>query len=66
MIINLEIEGATTEQLTKYKEILSVLLEKGALDGVRGGSTIIHFDGKARFRGIQLDYWPYRKILPTE
>ena len=52
---------ATDERLAKYVEIFTVLIEKGALDGVRGGSTIIHFDGEGVFQGIELDYWPYRK-----
>ena len=48
-------------QIEKYKEIFQVLLDKGALDGVRGGSAVIHFDGQGVFQGLQLDYWPFRK-----
>lgn len=61
MKVKIEIEGATEQQLVRYTEILTVLLQKGALDGVKGGSTIIHFDGEGTFQGIQLDYWPWRR-----
>mgnify|MGYP001610288457 FL=1 len=42
-------------------EIISLLIEKGALLGVKGGATKIHFDNEAVFQGIQYDYWPYRR-----
>ncbi len=61
MKIELTIEGSTTEQIEKYKEILGVLIEKGALDGIKGGSAIIHFDSNCLFQGVQLDYWPWRR-----
>ena len=61
MKIEIKIEGATREQLIKYTEIFTVLLDKGALDGVRGGKTILHFDGEGRFMGVQLDYMPWRR-----
>lgn len=54
-------EGVSKDQIEKYKEIFQVLLDKGALDGVRGGSAVIHFDGQGVFQGLQLDYWPFRK-----
>ena len=47
--------------MTKYTEILTVLLEKGALDGVRGGKTILHFDGEGTFMGVELSYMPWRR-----
>lgn len=61
MKIDIHVEGATQEQIEKYKEIISVLIEKGALDGVRGGSAVIHFDADCSFQGIQLNYWPWRR-----
>lgn len=66
MKIDLQVEGATREQIEKYKQIFSVLIEKGALDGVRGGQAIIHFDAEGNFQGIQFDYWPWRKIKDKE
>lgn len=52
---------ATDERLKKYEEIFTVLIEKGALDGIRGGSAIIHFDSDGVFQGVELDYWPWRR-----
>ena len=59
--ISLKIEGYTEEEIEKYKEILYALVRSGGLSGVRGGQTIIHFDGDSNFQGIQLSYWPWRK-----
>ena len=59
MKIDLQVAGATTEQIEKYKEIFSVLLDKGALDGVRNGSVILHFDGNCVFQAVELDYRPW-------
>jgi len=61
MKIEIKIEGATREQLIKYTEILTILLDKGALDGVKGGQTILHWDSEGKFQGVQLSYWPWRK-----
>lgn len=64
--LKLEIEGASPDQIRNYVEILDVLLAKGALDGVKAGSTTIHFDPQGRFAGVELAYWPYRKKYPME
>lgn len=61
MKVRIEIEGASQQQIIKYTEILTVLIEKGGLDGVKGGKTIIHFDAEGTFMGIELDYWPFRR-----
>ena len=61
MNIELQIAGTTPQQIEKYKEIFKLLIEKGALDGVRGGQAIIHFDANADFMGVQLSYWPWKK-----
>ena len=61
MKIDLQVAGATVEQIEKYKQIFSVLIEKGALDGVKGGQAIIHFDAETNFMGVQLSYWPWKK-----
>lgn len=61
MKIDLHVEGTTQEQIDRYAEIFRVLIEKGALDGVKGGSAIIHFDSAGLFQGVQLDYWPWRR-----
>lgn len=51
----------TQERINKYVEIFTILIEKGALDGIRGGSAIIHFDSDGVFQGVELDYWPWRR-----
>lgn len=61
MEIQIKVEGASPEQMQKYTEIFSVLIAKGALDGVRGGQAIIHFDADGSFQGVQLSYWPWRR-----
>ena len=59
--ISIHLEGLTQEEIDKYSEIFQALLKSGGLSGVRGGKTIIHFDGDGIFQGVELDYWPYRK-----
>ena len=62
LIRNTENIGALgAEQVAKVQEILAALITSGGLTGVKGGKTIIHFDDKGDFRGIELDYWPWRK-----
>ncbi len=61
MKIDLQVPGATQEQIVKYTEIFKLLIEKGALDGVRAGSTIIHFDSNCVFQGIEFSYFPWRR-----
>lgn len=51
----------TPEQVRRVQEIFAALLSSGGLTGVTGGKTILHFDDKGEFRGIELDYWPWRK-----
>jgi hypothetical protein len=63
--IILQIQGddqyELAERITKYEKIFRILIEKGALDGVKGGSSNIHFDGDGLFQGVQLNYWPYKE-----
>jgi hypothetical protein len=47
------------EQIKNIQNILTALISSGGLTGVKGGKTIIHFDGLGNFRGVQLDYWPF-------
>ena len=51
-----------TDRQLDYQEIriITALIMKGALVGVKGGKTIIHFDDEGNFRGIQFDYWPFK------
>ena len=51
-------------KLLKIQEIILALITSGGLTGVKGGKTIIHFDGEGTFQGIELDYWPWRRRNP--
>ena len=59
--IVLTIDGATEEDLLRFQEIFVALISCGGLSGVKGGQTIIHFDGDGKFVGVQLSYWPWRR-----
>lgn len=61
MKITLDVEGKTEGEINKYREILEVLISKGALDGVRAGSAILHFDHNCLFQGVELSYFPWRR-----
>lgn len=61
MRIQLQVEGATTQEINRYYEVIQALIVSGGLTGVKGGQTIIHFDQEGDFMGVQLSYWPWRK-----
>jgi hypothetical protein len=62
IIKNVENVGdMTPDKMRHFTEIFEALISSGGLSGVKGGSTIIHFDGEGKFMGINLNYWPYRK-----
>lgn len=65
MRIELKVEGKTPQEIARYIEILGVMLEKGALDGVKGGSTVLHFDKDGVFQQLQLDYSPWKRRRTT-
>jgi len=48
-------------QIQKIQEVVTALVSAGALTGVKGGQSIIHFDGDGNFQGVQLSYWPWRR-----
>ena len=61
-IIQLDIDRELTRyEIKNYQEILVALISCGGLSGVKGGKTILHFDGTGIFQGIELDYWPWRR-----
>ncbi len=68
MILNLDIKnteniGELNEPQKKcIQEIVTALVSSGGLTGVRGGQTIIHFDALGNFMGVQLSYWPWRRL----
>ena len=45
----------------RLEEIITALVSSGGLTGVKGGKTVIHFDGDGNFMGVELSYWPWRK-----
>jgi hypothetical protein len=53
------IEVDTVYQADEIALIFKVLIEKGMLLGVKGGSTQIHFDKNAKFQGVSCDYKPW-------
>jgi hypothetical protein len=55
------IGNLSEEQLLRINEIMNALVSSGGLTGVRGGKTILHFDGNGVFQGVELDYWPWRR-----
>lgn len=59
--IQIELKGYTNEEIKKFEEIFKALIASGGLTGVKGGQTILHFDGEGVFMGIQLSYFPWRK-----
>ena len=48
-------------QADDIAKIFKLLIEKGALQGIRGGKTLIHFDKNARFMGISFDYFVWKE-----
>ena len=49
------------EEVARISEIITALIQSGALTGVKNGKTIIHFDYEGRFMGVELDYWSWRR-----
>lgn len=49
------------KELKQIADIVEILVTKGCLTRIRGGSANIHFNGEGEFMGVQLDYWPWRK-----
>lgn len=51
----------TDDKKKEIEQIISALLTSGGLTGVKGGKTIIHFDGDGVFQKVQLDYFPWSR-----
>jgi hypothetical protein len=66
--IKIQLTDCDEEMVERYNKIFIALIRSGGLSGVKGGQTIIHFDGEGNFRGIQLSYWTWkqRKKLSTD
>lgn len=48
------------EELINIKRVVAALIESGSLTGVKQGKTIIHWNAKGNFMGVELSYWPFR------
>ena len=59
--ITTTVDVDTIYQADEIAKIFRLLIEKGALQGVRGGSTSIHFDKNAKFQGIEFSYWAWKE-----
>ena len=66
MNIQLAIQSEDKKEVEQIKEIFTALIRSGGLTGVKGGQTILHFDGAGVFMGVQLSYWPFRKKTPDK
>ena len=55
------VQDLTGTQRTQIEEIMNALISTGGLSGVKGGQTIIHFDGDGTFQGVEISYWPWRR-----
>jgi len=58
-------QDLSPDEIVRYQEIIVALISCGGLSGVKGGQTIIHFDGDGIFQGVQLSYWPWRRRKPS-
>jgi len=64
MILQLDIkntENMGAPDKKRIEEIFSALLASGGITGVKGGQTIIHFDGDGIFQKIELKYFPWMR-----
>lgn len=49
------------DEVDKLQEIVQAIVSAGGHGGVRGGKTILHFDGEGNLMACQLDYTPWRR-----
>jgi hypothetical protein len=55
----------TTSDRLQMQMILEALISTGALTGVKGGQTIIHFDANGVFQKVELKYFPWVRRKPN-
>lgn len=53
------IANLSQSDIRKIADIVEALIVTGSLTGIKGGQTIIHFDGQGEFQRIQQSYFPY-------
>ena len=59
--ITTTVEVDSTYQADDIAKIFKLMIDKGAMTGVRGGKTIIHWDKSGKFMGITLDYFVWKE-----
>jgi len=65
MIIELDIKNTenigvmSDNDVAQLQEIMNALVSTGSLTGVKGGQTVIHFDGNGVFQKVELRYAPW-------
>lgn len=67
--MKIELEITNTENIgmmsdtdiAQVQDVMNALLASGGLTGVKGGQTIIHFDGEGVFSKIELKYFPWSR-----
>jgi hypothetical protein len=59
--IKIQIENKNEDEIAQIVEIFTALLQCGGLNGVKAGSTNIHYDEQGTFQGIKFEYWPWKK-----
>jgi len=55
------IKDLSPADIERIREIFVALIQTGSLTGVRGGQTILHFDGDGEFQKIEIKYFPWAK-----
>ena len=59
--ITITVDVDSVYQADEIAKVFKLLVDKGAMSGVKGGQSIIHWDGDGKFKGISFDYWVYRE-----
>lgn len=55
------IDSLSDNQIEDIQDIFNALVASGGLTGVKGGQTILHFDGDGIFQKIELKYFPWSR-----
>lgn len=59
--ITLSIENISKEDTLRYQEVLTALIQSGALSLKGGGQATLHFNHEGTFQGVELNYWAFRR-----
>jgi len=53
-------ELAQFRQFQEHHELITAIIDRG-IANIRGGKAIVHIDKTGQLKGIQVEYWTYRK-----